>query len=56
LEKKVVTQKSLFDTNQVIIQKDNKLEKIKNIIQNTDTNNITPMQALEILNELKNGL
>jgi DNA mismatch repair protein MutS len=44
----------LFDINQEKDQRIDKYEQFKKYIDNVDINNITPLNALEILNKLKN--
>jgi hypothetical protein len=41
---------------QPIIEKDPKYEKVKNILQSYDLNNITPLQALQLLAKIKDEL
>lgn len=41
---------------QPIIEKDPKYEKIKNMLQSYDLNNITPLQALQLLAKIKDEM
>jgi len=41
---------------QPIIEKDPKYEKVKNILHSYDLNNITPLQALQILAKLQDEM
>ncbi|OQB40659.1 MAG: DNA mismatch repair protein MutS [candidate division CPR1 bacterium ADurb.Bin160] len=44
---------NLFDINRFAQVENPKYEKIKSILDSFDINNITPLQALQLLNKLK---
>ena len=46
----------LFKTSRFLEQKDPKFDKIKNLINSFDINNITPLQALQLLEKIKSNL
>ena len=53
---KTVSNQSLFSPNRFVQVSDPKFEKVKNIINSFDVNNITPLQALQLLAKIKNEL
>ena len=53
---KNVSNQSLFSPNKFIQVSDPKFEKVKNIINSFDVNNITPLQALQLLAKIKDEL
>ena len=53
---KSVSNQSLFSPNRFVQVSDPKFEKVKNIINSFDVNNITPLQALQLLAKIKDEL
>jgi DNA mismatch repair protein MutS len=53
---KTVSNQSLFSPNRFVQVSDPKFEKVKNIINSFDVNNITPLQALQLLAKIKDEL
>ena len=53
---KNVSNQSLFSPNRFVQVSDPKFEKVKNIINSFDVNNITPLQALQLLAKIKDEL
>lgn len=51
-----ISNQSLFSPNRFVQVSDPKFEKVKNIINSFDVNNITPIQALQLLAKIKDEL
>ena len=55
-KKRIVKQDSLFGTDSLDKQYEEKYNKLSSVLENIDVNNLTPLQALEILDKLKKDL
>jgi len=55
-KKRIVSQNSLFGIDNLDKQYEEKYNQLFSIIKSVDVNNITPLQALTILNNLKNDI
>ncbi len=55
-KKRIVKQDSLFGTDSLGKQYEEKYNKLNSVLKNIDVNNLTPLQALEVLDKLKKDL